>query len=519
MSDINSLLCNFNDYARTYLKIKTKNGLLTTFIQNCEQRYISYLLYKQKKRTSKVRTLILKGRQVGITTLVAARAMHYIATNKNVKGLSLTHKMQATINIYNIMARFYNNLPIALKPQGILNKHKSIELSKMDSSYIYSSAHSEEVARGETLQFIHGSEVAFWSNENNVLSSLLLTVPDLANTEVILESTSKGTSGIFYEMCMEAMTLRNDNWYQLIFIPWWWHKEYQDVQRYDLSQSWLDYGKANNLSEEQINWAYAKNSLITNSGDLSVPSIEFLREFPASINDAFKYSNFNILIPHGNIKAKIVNKKEINQLKQNINSNDNFHPLILGVDIATTGEDYTWIIDKKGPYLGFNINHKIKTANTMEIVGIIKNYIENYKPTKVCIDAGGGGIGVYDRLNEQGFKNITLLVYFGAKANNEKSFLNRRAEMWFNLKEFLTDEKNYLVNDSQLIKQICSVEYFYNSNGKIQLEKKENVKKRLKQSPDGADAAALTFAINLDNLFKYNSYQPRENNNYDPFTW
>ena len=99
-----------------------------------------------------------------------------------------------------------------------------------------------------------------------------------------------------------------------------------------------------------------------------------------------------------------------------------------------------------------------------------------------------------------------------------QKYLNKRAELWCSLKEFLSLE-SFIVEDSILFQQLSSLEYTYTSNGQIQLEKKEQLKKRIKQSPDGADAAALTFAIDAIQEYKVQSYISSSNNEFNPFDW
>ncbi len=71
----------------------------------------------------------------------------------------------------------------------------------------------------------HNSEVAFWPNAEEHLSGVLQAVPDAPGTEVILESTSNGVGGVYYDYVMEAMA--GDGEYELVFVPWYWQPEYR----------------------------------------------------------------------------------------------------------------------------------------------------------------------------------------------------------------------------------------------------------------------------------------------------
>lgn len=113
---------DFNFFANNFLKIRTKIQTVEHFILNKEQAYITKILAKQKKKTGKVKALVLKSRQVGITTLIAAYNYHYMLINRGVKSLVLTHRQSATNNIYGVMNRFYKNSPFFLNSHQVFVK-------------------------------------------------------------------------------------------------------------------------------------------------------------------------------------------------------------------------------------------------------------------------------------------------------------------------------------------------------------------------------------------------------------
>jgi hypothetical protein len=84
---------------------------------------------------------------------------------------------------------------------------------------------------------------------------------------------------------------------------------------------------------------------------------------------------------------------------------------------------------------------------------------------------------------------------FGAKALLDECYHNRRAEMWDELRHWLESESGaQLPDDTQLCGELCAVNKKYDSQGRLQLEEKAEIKSRLGRSPDMADALALTFA-------------------------
>ncbi|MDR2008708.1 MAG: hypothetical protein LBQ34_07040 [Alphaproteobacteria bacterium] len=508
---IASIMKDFEKFSQNFLYIRSKESTISPLMLNKEQKYIHQKLNQQKQDTGRVRALILKGRQIGATTYATARCYHHSVSHIGSKSMVMCHRQSATDNIFDMINRYHGNSPNFLKPKAEISKGKSINFKNLNSSYVFATAGGSEVGRSETIQFFHGSEVAFWENADNHLSSILMSVPDCADTEVILESTSNGSTGLFYNMCMEAHAGRSE--YQLIFLPWHWHEEYVAHVEVDFSEDWLVYQKTHKLSTAQLTWAYIKNRNLcaNNLEDVNKPSAQFHREFPATIHEAFAAVGSNKLIPLSNLLAKSIKKKDFQQGSHEESS------MILGVDVAFGGGDFSWIVDRCGNFLGFNVNEKINTSDTMELVGILTRLIEKHEPTKVCIDAGGGGVGVYDRLAEIFSKDILELVHFSSRAANPKKYVNRRAEMWGLLGEFIKED-GYIVYNDTLLQQISSAEYGYNSSGQLKLESKDEIKKRLKASPDGADACVLTFAAQGNHIFTKVQLMV-EQEEFDPFTW
>jgi hypothetical protein len=119
--------------------------------------------------------------------------------------------------------------------------------------------------------------------------------------------------------------------------------------------------------------------------------------------------------------------------------------------------------------------------------------IDEFQPDAVFVDVVNIGAGVVDRLFELGYRSGVIEVNGSAKASDGKCF-NKRTEMWAKMAKWL-ERGGAIPDDRDLKEDLCSVEYGYaNRSNLLQLERKEEVKKRLGNSPDCADALALTFA-------------------------
>ena len=167
--------------------------------------------------------------------------------------------------------------------------------------------------------------------------------------------------------------------------------------------------------------------------------------------------------------------------------NDPHAPIVLGVDVARFGNDKTVFAVRKGRDL--MALRKFQGLDTMQVVGQVIKAINEFKPVLTALDEGGLGAGVLDRLLEQQFK--VRGVNFGDKAD-DKTYLNKRAECWGELREWLKTAQ--LPSDRDLRTDLIGPKEKTNSKGQILLEAKEEMRRRGAASPDAADALAVTFA-------------------------
>lgn len=171
-----------------------------------------------------------------------------------------------------------------------------------------------------------------------------------------------------------------------------------------------------------------------------------------------------------------------------VGSND-YAPRILGVDPARFGDDRSVIYPRQGliamPPLVF------RGIDNMTLAGHVARKIDQWTPDAVFIDSGAGA-GVIDRLRQLGY-DVTE-VNFGGKPNDIR-YVNKRAEMWFDLADWIK-AGGAIPNDTSLKLELATPTYKYDAANRIQLESKDDIKKRLPDagSPDLADALALTFA-------------------------
>ena len=274
------LRADFEYYAPRCLKIRVKSGAVHPMRLNEAQIYLHRRLEEQKTETGKVRALVLKGRQQGCSTYTEGRFFHAVTHRRGTKAFILTHLDDATNNLFGMAKRFYEHCPAPVRPSMQASNAKELVFDKLDSGYKVGTAGSKGTGRGETLQLFHGSEVAYWPNAQTHVAGALQAVPDEPGTEVILESTSNGRKGLFWEMCDAAM--RGEGEYMLVFIPWFWQPEYRKTppEGFTPTPDESAYQQAYGLDIAQIAWRRAK--IVELNGIHN-----FRREYPATPQEAF----------------------------------------------------------------------------------------------------------------------------------------------------------------------------------------------------------------------------------------
>ncbi len=166
---------------------------------------------------------------------------------------------------------------------------------------------------------------------------------------------------------------------------------------------------------------------------------------------------------------------------------------VLGVDIARFGSDSSCIAEKVGNTI-VSLEKWGKT-DLMSTTGKVKVRL---RKDVAHVDVIGMGSGVVDRLRELGC-HAEAINFGGATEvmdrSGEVEMLNVRAAAWWGMRELLEDGIPLLPPDSELTADLVSPNYFYSSSGKIQVERKDRIRKRLGRSPDVGDAVVMAFYV------------------------
>lgn len=469
---------DFDFYARNCLFVRSKSGDVKHLEMNRAQKYIHACLEEQRNNTGKVRALILKGRQQGVSTYTEARYYWKVTHRQGVRAFILTHEADSTAALFEMVERYHKEAPGFVKPSTGASNAKELVFDTLDSGYKVGTAGNKSVGRGTTIQYFHGSEVAYWPNAAEHAKGILQAVPDETDTEIILESTANGIGNYFYQQWLKAEAGEGD--FQAVFVPWFWQEEYRKfglgLRRTPEEEKLVElFG----LDDEQL--AFRRSKIAELAADGTDGLIAFRQEYPMTAQEAFQVSGGQSLI-----RPELVIAARRNKVLA-------IGPLIIGVDPARFGDDRTAIIKRRGrSAYDLEIYEKL---STMEVAGIVHTMIKADDPDQVAIDVGGLGAGVVDRLEELGHGNVIAAINFGSAALDPKRFVNRRAEMWWELRDWLDGDVPVMIPDrDDLHTDLVAPQYKYDSNQRRKLESKDEIKKRGLRSTDCGDALALTFA-------------------------
>jgi len=191
--------------------------------------------------------------------------------------------------------------------------------------------------------------------------------------------------------------------------------------------------------------------------------------------------------------SEIVNAQSVFPAKWLMASQKNNMPIgeqvSLGVDVATYhGGDKSVVVLRRG--MKADILGVFKGLNTVDITSAVAGFANEYEPDEINVDGIGVGEGVCDQLEEMGYP-VERIV--GSETPYNDMFLNRRAEIYWNVRNLLEAGLIGLPDDSDLINQMGTITYI-RTDGKIQIQSKKEIRKKEGKSPDLSDGLIYAFA-------------------------
>ncbi len=278
------------EYIEDNYKIKDKSGNLIPLKFNHAQQEV-YDIIKKDYGHKPVRIIILKARQLGISTFTEAITT-YLATNQpNTDAVILAHINESASKIYEMTQLFINELPEGLKPKQKYQNRKMLMFDDPNGGDGLKSSIRVMVAndstRGGTYKLAHLSEVAFWEHPEDALLALNQAVPMHEESMIIIESTANGFNH-FYNLWQDAVNGRND--YTPIFFPWYVDPNYSMPYRgFELTPYESDIKERYNLTLDQLQWR--RWCIANNCGN---DELKFRQEYPITPEEAFITSGASV---------------------------------------------------------------------------------------------------------------------------------------------------------------------------------------------------------------------------------
>lgn len=218
-------------YIESFLKIKNKKAEIVPFLLNTAQKIVMEQVERDTLSGKPKRYIVLKARQMGLSTLFEGLIFQDTSTHENKNSLIIAHEEPASSNLFNMSKLFYENMPDVIRPMKKYSNGKVLSFENPESDetlkalnpglrskITIATAGSGEVGRSSTIHNLHASEVAFFPDAKTTMLGLLQSIPDEPNTLVVLESTANGVGDWFHGVWQRAV--KGENEFTPIFLPW-----------------------------------------------------------------------------------------------------------------------------------------------------------------------------------------------------------------------------------------------------------------------------------------------------------
>jgi hypothetical protein len=385
-------------------------------LQNPE-KFISRLtiMHKQKQRLSKFdlntpqkilletlrnhnRVIILKARQMGISTLT--RGWHFwqaYMSDEPRQYAVISHTRDSSEELHRMEKTFYENLPDPLRRPLAKSSAKTLQFKDSGSAVRTYTAGGKGGTRSFAMNSVHLSEFAFYENQEEVMATVMAAVGD---GQIIIESTPNVPGDKFHELVEGAR--KGENGWKLVFFPWFVHKHYTAAELpgwYIPTAREKVVQEEHQLSVEQLFWR--RQQLKTLGSD------KFVREYPATIEEAFRASGVQFFDPEAlsEIKGLDMGSHEHRQYALP----EPGEAYVMGVDVGSglgKKTDFSAITvisaSTRQPVYHFISNKTPPSKLADKIVDIWKRYNE----PRVIVESNGNGMWVIHRLKELKVRNL-----------------------------------------------------------------------------------------------------------------
>lgn len=253
------------------------------------------------------RNVIPKARQEGVSSYILARGLVKCLGNRNERAVVISHETEATQRMLAKVHYMIDNFRGPQKPITGSHSKNEITFPHTNSRFYIGTAGAQKFGRGDTITFLHCSEIAFWENPKGLVRGLFQAVPR-NGSEIWVESTGNGQGNYYHRLCMNAAQGRTR--FGLTFLPWHTFPEYHIDLTQEEEQKVIDSLDSNleedylyekfGLSPGRIAWRREK---LADEFDYDI--VGFKQEYPMSLDECFQATGRSIFVkvnysPHEN---------------------------------------------------------------------------------------------------------------------------------------------------------------------------------------------------------------------------
>jgi len=281
------------------LKILTKDRTTARLgdVMNYAQRDFIMEVEEQINGQGAVRIIVLKARQLGISTIIEGIIFCLSVMYRSYQSLIISHEAESSEHILTMTKRYWNTYPFKRFHDEQYNGRKQLAWSDLQSNIVIATAKNTGAGRSKTLHALHASEVAFWDNPEELITGLRQAIPSQGVTMIFYESTANGVGNFFHKTWEEAVADRSEftakfyPWHQhpeytASYIPRMQHHRYSELEVLDKEEKAL---KAMGVSDGRLLWRrYAIKELC--QGDIE----KFHQEYPTTPHEAFLSTGRNV---------------------------------------------------------------------------------------------------------------------------------------------------------------------------------------------------------------------------------
>ena len=392
---------------------------------------------------------VRSGHGVGKSTAASWLMLWFLLTRYPVK-IVVTAPTSAQLfdALFAELKRWINQLPPPLK--DILDVKSDRVSHKAAPSEAFISCRTSRAETPEALQGVHSENVLLICDEASAIPEAVFEAAagsmSGANASTVLLGNPTRSSGFFFETHHRQAAE-------------WWTRKVSCADSPRVSENYI----------QEMAMRYGEES--------NAFRVRCLGDFPNRDDDT--------AIPLELVEA--AQTREVEVLED--------EPIIWGLDVARFGSAKSVLCKRQGRKILALTSWQ--NLDLMQLAGAIVAEFESlhprHQPQRICIDSIGVGGGVTDRLRELGLPAIG--VNTSEAPGLRQTYLNLRAELWFKLKAFLEARDCSIPKDDNLLAELVAVKYKFTSSGKLQIESKDEMKRRGLASPDHGDAVCLTFAV------------------------